>query len=39
MHVADADRVEVIVHKLKDIARVWYDQWKNSKGEGALIVS
>uniref|UniRef100_M1DFV2 Gag-pol polyprotein n=1 Tax=Solanum tuberosum TaxID=4113 RepID=M1DFV2_SOLTU len=39
MHVADAERVELVAYQLKVVARVWYDQWKKSRVECAPIVS
>ena len=39
MHVADVERVELAAYQLKGVARVWYDQWKKSRVDGAPIVS
>ncbi|XP_015167835.1 uncharacterized protein [Solanum tuberosum] len=39
MHVANVDHVELAAYQLKGVARVWYDQWKKSRADGALIVS
>ncbi|WMV30455.1 hypothetical protein MTR67_023840 [Solanum verrucosum] len=39
MHVTDVERVELAAYQLKGVARIWYDQWKKSRAEGALIVS
>ncbi|WMV09458.1 hypothetical protein MTR67_002843 [Solanum verrucosum] len=35
MHVIYAERVELAAYQLKGVARVWYDQWKKSRVEGA----
>ncbi|KAH0781998.1 hypothetical protein KY290_001596 [Solanum tuberosum] len=39
MHVADAERVELAAYQLKSVARTWFDQWKKSRAEDALILS
>uniref|UniRef100_M1D847 Gag-pol protein n=1 Tax=Solanum tuberosum TaxID=4113 RepID=M1D847_SOLTU len=39
MHVVDAERVELDAYQLKGVARVWFDQWKKSRAEGAPIES
>ncbi|KAH0715889.1 hypothetical protein KY284_008794 [Solanum tuberosum] len=35
MHVADAERVELDAYQLKNIARTWFDQWKEGRAEDA----
>ncbi|XP_049369927.1 uncharacterized protein LOC125834816 [Solanum verrucosum] len=39
MHVADAERVELASYKLKGVARIWHDQWKKRRAEGATPLS
>ncbi|WMV32871.1 hypothetical protein MTR67_026256 [Solanum verrucosum] len=39
MRVADAERVELVTYQLKSIARIWFDQWKKGRAEGASILS
>ncbi|WMV18850.1 hypothetical protein MTR67_012235 [Solanum verrucosum] len=39
MHVADAEQVELVAYQLNGVTRIWYDQWKKSRDEGAPIVS
>ena len=35
MHVADAERVELDAYQLKNVARTWFDQWKEGRAEDA----
>ena len=35
MHVADDERVELAIYKLKNVARIWFDQWKEGWDEDA----
>jgi len=35
MHVTDAERVELAAYQLKNIARTWFDQWKEGRAEDA----
>ncbi|KAH0693675.1 hypothetical protein KY285_020772 [Solanum tuberosum] len=35
MHVADTERVELVVYQLKNISRTWFDQWKEDRAEDA----
>ena len=39
MHVADAERVELVAYPRKSVARIWFDQWKKNRAEDAPIVS
>lgn len=39
MRVANVERVELVAYQLKGAARIWFDQWKKSRAEGAPIVS
>jgi len=39
MHIVDSECVELVAYQLKGVSRVWYDQWKKSRAEGASIVS
>ncbi|WMV59177.1 hypothetical protein MTR67_052562 [Solanum verrucosum] len=39
MHVADAERVELVAYQIKGVARIWFDQWKKNRVEGAPLVS
>ncbi|KAH0657727.1 hypothetical protein KY289_026475 [Solanum tuberosum] len=39
MHVVDVERVELATYQLKGVARIWYDQWKKKRVEGAPSVS
>lgn len=39
IHVGDFEQAELVAYKLKGISRVWYDQWKKSRVEGASIIS
>ena len=33
MHVNDAGRVDLDAYKLKNLARTWFDQWKEGRVE------
>ncbi|WMV37414.1 hypothetical protein MTR67_030799 [Solanum verrucosum] len=35
MHVADTERVELAAYQQKNVARTWFDQWKEGRGEDA----
>uniref|UniRef100_M1DFM0 Gag-pol polyprotein n=1 Tax=Solanum tuberosum TaxID=4113 RepID=M1DFM0_SOLTU len=35
MYVADTERVELAAYQLKNVARTWFDQWKEGRVEGA----
>ncbi|KAG5614612.1 hypothetical protein H5410_014436 [Solanum commersonii] len=35
MHVADIERVELAAYQLKNVARTWFDQWKEGRAENA----
>ncbi|KAH0650238.1 hypothetical protein KY284_030150 [Solanum tuberosum] len=35
MHVADTERVELAAYQLKDVARTWFDQWREGRAENA----
>ncbi|WMV29199.1 hypothetical protein MTR67_022584 [Solanum verrucosum] len=37
--VADTSMIQLASYQLKGGARIWYDQWKKSRAEGALVVS
>lgn len=39
IHVVDAKRVELAAYQLKGVSRIWFDQWKKNRAEGAPIVS
>src|ERR1051325_3727137 len=39
MHVADTERVELAAYQLKGVARIWFDQWRGAKAEGALAIT
>ncbi|WMV37884.1 hypothetical protein MTR67_031269 [Solanum verrucosum] len=39
MHVIDIERVELVAYQLKGVSRIWIDQWKKGRAEGAPIVS
>lgn len=39
IHVVDAKRVQLDTYQLKVVARIWFDQWKKGRYEGAPIVS
>ncbi|KAG5571382.1 hypothetical protein H5410_061148 [Solanum commersonii] len=38
MHVADAERVELAAYQLKGVSRIWLEQWKKNRAEGAAFV-
>ena len=35
IHGIDVDRVELAIYKLKNMARTWFDQWKEGRDEDA----
>ncbi len=35
MYVADTERVELATYQLKDVAQVWFTQWKSNRPVGA----
>ena len=35
MDVIGVERVELVVYQLKNVARTWYDQWKEGRDENA----
>ncbi|KAK4729838.1 hypothetical protein R3W88_022826 [Solanum pinnatisectum] len=39
MNVANAERVELAAYQLKNIARTWFDQWKQGRVEDASPMS
>ncbi|XP_049372732.1 uncharacterized protein LOC125837697 [Solanum verrucosum] len=39
MHVVYVKRVDLAAYQLKGVVRVWYEQWKKSRVEGAPIMS
>ncbi|WMV45522.1 hypothetical protein MTR67_038907 [Solanum verrucosum] len=39
MHFADVERVELVAYPMKGVARIWFDQWKKNRVEGAPFVS
>jgi len=39
MHCSDAEYVELVAYQFKGVARIWFDQRKKSRVEGASIVS
>lgn len=38
VNIEDAEHVELVAYQLKGVARVWYEQWKKCRVEGAPIV-
>ncbi|XP_049378026.1 uncharacterized protein LOC125842750 [Solanum stenotomum] len=39
MKVTGNDRVELASYQLKDVAHIWFTQWKKNKGENASLVT
>ncbi|WMV42358.1 hypothetical protein MTR67_035743 [Solanum verrucosum] len=39
MHIVDTERVELAAYQMNDVARIWFDQWKKNRVEGAPLVS
>ncbi|XP_015165511.1 NAP1-related protein 2-like [Solanum tuberosum] len=39
MCVVDSEHVELVSYQLKDVSRIWYDQWKKNRVEGAPLLS
>ncbi|WMV15023.1 hypothetical protein MTR67_008408 [Solanum verrucosum] len=39
MQVTENDRVELASHQLKDVAHIWYAQWKENKGTDAAPIT
>ncbi|WMV33558.1 hypothetical protein MTR67_026943 [Solanum verrucosum] len=39
IHVANAERVELVAYQRKSVARTWFDQWKKSRTEDGTILS
>ena len=39
MQVTGNDRVELASYKLKDVAHIWYTQWKENRGENAARIT
>jgi len=39
MRVVDAERVELAAYQLKGVARLWFDLWRKTRGEGAPVLS
>ena len=35
MHVVDVERVELSAYQMKNVARTWFDQWKEGTIEDA----
>lgn len=35
MHVTEAERVELAAYQLKNVARTWFDQWKDVRDDDA----
>ena len=39
MHVVDVERVELSAYQMKNVARTWFDQWKEGTIEDATPLS
>ncbi|WMV33490.1 hypothetical protein MTR67_026875 [Solanum verrucosum] len=39
MQVTSNDRVELVYYKLKDVAHIWFTQWKENKGTDAAPIT
>ncbi|WMV54579.1 hypothetical protein MTR67_047964 [Solanum verrucosum] len=39
MQVIGNDRVELASYQLKDVAHIWFTQWKENRGENATLVT
>lgn len=35
MHIADTERFKLVGYQLNSVSRTWFDQWKESRAEGA----
>ncbi|XP_049394601.1 uncharacterized protein LOC125858861 [Solanum stenotomum] len=35
IHVVDDERVELVAYQMKGVYRIWFDQWKKNRVEGA----